>query len=254
MTDARFQPRTKGRLTPRAESRMTRLAPEPALRELVQQWWLPQWEVPAGTVREEHVLGYPVCNLVAEAGAVRLYGPTTRAAVRRLERRGWAVGALLTSAAGRHLADRPLRELVDRSVPVAAGPGARLDTIDGARRALVDILVGIADRVDADDRDALRLTATIDQGGITTVGELAAALHLSARSVQRLALRNTGLGPAALIRRRRLQEAAAEVRARPDRPLAEVAAAHGFADHAHLTREFARVLGFTPSTYRAGRV
>ena len=76
---------------------MTTTQKATALRELVQQWWLPQWEVPAGTVREEHVLGYPVCNLVAEAGAIRLYGPTTRAAVRRLEGRGWAVGAL-TSA------------------------------------------------------------------------------------------------------------------------------------------------------------
>ena len=31
----------------------------------------------------------------------------------------------------------------------------------------------------------------------------------------------------------------------------EIAADLGYADHAHLTREFRRVLGFTPSGYRS---
>jgi AraC-like DNA-binding protein len=32
-----------------------------------------------------------------------------------------------------------------------------------------------------------------------------------------------------------------------------VAADLGYADHAHLTRDFRTVLGFTPSAYRAGQ-
>ena len=35
--------------------------------------------------------------------------------------------------------------------------------------------------------------------------------------------------------------------------LAALAAEIGYADHAHLTRDFRAVLGFTPSSYRAGR-
>lgn len=35
--------------------------------------------------------------------------------------------------------------------------------------------------------------------------------------------------------------------------IADIAAASGFADHAHLTRTFRRLVGMTPSEYRAGR-
>ncbi|MHB1329902.1 MAG: helix-turn-helix domain-containing protein [Gemmatimonadales bacterium] len=35
-----------------------------------------------------------------------------------------------------------------------------------------------------------------------------------------------------------------------DRPLAEVAAAVGFADQSHLTRAFKRYTGMTPGAYR----
>lgn len=59
-----------------------------------------------------------------------------------------------------------------------------------------------------------------------------------------------GLPPAAMIRRRRLQEAVDTVRSEPGVDLARLAADLGYADHAHLSREFRRVLGFTPSGYR----
>jgi AraC-like DNA-binding protein len=36
-------------------------------------------------------------------------------------------------------------------------------------------------------------------------------------------------------------------------PLAEAAAAHGFADHAHMTRETRAFLGVTPGDIRAER-
>lgn len=36
----------------------------------------------------------------------------------------------------------------------------------------------------------------------------------------------------------------------PDTDLAAIAADLGYTDHAHLTRDFRQVLGFTPSEYR----
>jgi AraC-like DNA-binding protein len=55
-----------------------------------------------------------------------------------------------------------------------------------------------------------------------------------------------------LIRRRRLQEAAERVRGDPRADLARIAHDLGYVDHAHLTTDFRRVLGFTPSGYRRG--
>ena len=51
--------------------------------------------------------------------------------------------------------------------------------------------------------------------------------------------------------RKRLQEAAERLRIDPSTDLATLAAETGYADHAHLTRDFRAVLGIAPTTYRA---
>ena len=81
--------------------------------------------------------------------------------------------------------------------------------------------------------------------------DLAARCGVSERTLLRLAHTHIGMGPAAMIRRRRLQEAAQRVRDEPGTELAAIAADLGYADHAHLTRDFRRILGFTPTQYRS---
>jgi AraC-like DNA-binding protein len=85
------------------------------------------------------------------------------------------------------------------------------------------------------------------------VGDVAHQLGTSSRTLERVALRYTGFTPAALIRRRRLQDAADRLRRDPTIDLSRLARDVGYSDHAHLTREFHRVLGFTPSVYRETR-
>ncbi|HUQ82666.1 MAG TPA: AraC family transcriptional regulator [Gemmatimonadaceae bacterium] len=58
-----------------------------------------------------------------------------------------------------------------------------------------------------------------------------------------------GASPGALVRRARLDRAAAEV-AGTDRPLAEIAQWAGFGDQSHFTRAFKRHTGVTPGEYR----
>ncbi|MCT1803743.1 helix-turn-helix domain-containing protein, partial [Kocuria carniphila] len=103
--------------------------------------------------------------------------------------------------------------------------------------------------------DEARLANSLAEVGganssVVTVGDLAAALNVSQRTVHRLAKQYIGLTPHALIRRRRLQEAAEHVRSEPGVSLSSIAAAHGFSDQAHFTREFQRFLGQTPREYR----
>jgi len=86
------------------------------------------------------------------------------------------------------------------------------------------------------------------------VADAARLLGTSSRTLERVALAYTGFTPAALIRRRRLQEAAERLRCDPTLELAELAQELGYADHAHLTRDFRQVLGFTPSGYRDRQV
>ena len=96
---------------------------------------------------------------------------------------------------------------------------------------------------------ANRMVDLIDEGDIRSAPQLARTLHLSERSVQRLASRYVGMSAVLMLRRRRLQDAAERVRAEPATDLGELAAELGFSDQAHLTREFRQVLGFTPRQY-----
>ena len=85
---------------------------------------------------------------------------------------------------------------------------------------------------------------------VLRVDQLARRLDLSIRSLQRLSERYIGLPPLAVIRRYRLQEAAQRLREDPSVTVAQVAAELDYADHAHLTADFRRVLGLSPSQYR----
>ncbi|MBB1053089.1 helix-turn-helix domain-containing protein, partial [Dietzia sp. B44] len=85
---------------------------------------------------------------------------------------------------------------------------------------------------------------------IVRVDQVAAALGVSTRAVQRLAHRYVGLPPLKMIRRYRLQEAAQRLREDPSVTIARIAAELGYSDHAHLSADFRTVLGLSPRSYR----
>jgi AraC-like DNA-binding protein len=85
---------------------------------------------------------------------------------------------------------------------------------------------------------------------LVRIGDVASRLGVSARTTQRLAARYVGLPPAAMIRRRRIQEASERLRNEPDADIATIAADFGYSDQAHLANDFRTVLGLTPVAYR----
>ncbi len=88
-----------------------------------------------------------------------------------------------------------------------------------------------------------------DEGGRVRIAELAAALGLSERTLRRHCECAFGYGPKTLERILRFQQFLRLLR-RSTRPgLADLAAASGFADQAHLTREVRRLGGLTPATF-----
>ncbi|MCP2637810.1 helix-turn-helix domain-containing protein [Microbacterium sp. HD4P20] len=265
---------TRGVLYPGRLPRFTRLPPPDEASGLVSWFWIPQWNLPDGVETRQPILGYPAANLAVEPDGVTLWGATTRASERVLTGTGWAVGALLRPAALGRLTSSP-SELVDGSVPLdepelhAAVVAAMPD--EGA--AAYVVASWLVERVGAptpegrlaNDMADLFMTTPVPAprivdashhaAGSTTailrVEDAAAQLRVSVRTLQRLAHRTVGVSPAAMIRRRRLQEAAQRLRDDPGVTLAAVAAELGYVDHAHLANDFRRVLGLTPSEYRA---
>jgi len=87
-----------------------------------------------------------------------------------------------------------------------------------------------------------------DRSDVTRVAQVCDEYHLSERSLQRLTARRLGLNPKWLIQRRRLHEAADRLRAGTG-SLADVAADLGYADQAHLSRDWQAVTGYTPGEF-----
>ena len=85
------------------------------------------------------------------------------------------------------------------------------------------------------------------------VAELSEALHLSPRTLERAFQDRLGLSPRTFRRIQRLQWVLERLRLEPTCSLAELAVECGYADHAHLTREFRALMGQAPSAFRAGR-
>lgn len=75
---------------------------------------------------------------------------------------------------------------------------------------------------------------------------------ISPRHLGRLDRDWVGLSPGHLLRLRRFQRALRRLSLQPAVPLARIAFETGFADQAHLTREFRRYSGMTPSHFGLG--
>ncbi|MDQ0690708.1 helix-turn-helix domain-containing protein [Arthrobacter sp. W4I7] len=236
-------------------------APDP-VAELIQWFWMPEWNIEPGRTSRQHLIAHPGSNLVVELDGVVFSGPTTRASHRDLTGHGWAVGALLRPAAVSLFTDDPF-SLCDMEVAVVAEDLRRsvseaMTTYDGdARRgravnAFARWLACFAGpAVSEESLLANRLMDVIgSDGSVVRVEDAASALAVSQRTLQRVAKKYIGLSPAAMIRRRRLQDAADRIRLDASADLAAVAAELGYADHAHLTNDFRRYLGLPPSTYR----
>ncbi len=246
-----------------APVRLARLAVDSTIAHLVRHVWIPRWRLPPGVVVEQAALDYPSANLVIEGDTAALYGPALGRSRQRLEGTGWAFGALLQPGVARLLVDGPMRPLIGGSVPIDelrvtdAAPLVR-DVLaavsggdDGAALAAFEAWISAQHLVI--DRDAKLVRRVVELAehdrSILRADDLAVASGLSLRALQRLLREQLGLTPKWLIRRYRMQEAAALLAGPAPPPLAELAASLGFSDQAHLPREFRAVIGETPRRY-----
>ena len=172
-------------------------------------------------------------------------------------------GIRFRPGAARTLLRIPAAELRDRD--------ALLVDIDGrgANAALLGALVAAQDpavrrralerwarerigRASADDLLLVAAAASLTRDPRLSVAGLAADLGWGERRLHRAFLATCGYGPKTLQRIMRLQRALAAARL-ADLPaaLSDVALAAGYADQAHMTRDFGAITGFTPAAYLA---
>lgn len=246
---------------------MHRYAPSRDLVSLLRRFWVPVWSVPAGQQAPQKVLQYPVCLVVISHDYARFYGVVSGLSTTTLAGKGWAVGAMLAPAAG-YLMAGPVDAFTDRHVPLAEVLGTDTEALVArvravmnadphdvtAQRAAVAAVEGALRHFLPIDVEGELINAVVadieDDPEVLRVAQVCDRFGLSERALQRLVRRRLGLTPKWLIQRRRLQEAAGRLRA-GSTTHAEIAAALGYADQAHLIRDFACITGMTPGQFAA---
>ncbi len=249
---------------------------------LVEWFWSVAWDLPRGVEHDQEVINHPAGNISVgtlddrgvplDPAQGRVYGILENVSHRHLSAAGWTVAARTTVGGLGALLGRPARPLANTELSLADGvPG--LDA-----QQTVDDIIGLGDNVQRIDRLRVALNQVVElrdaelvaqarivgeiaahaeqDRDICRVEQLASAAGMSKRTLQRLFDVHVGASPSFVIRRWRIIEAAetaldATNHGREWRGWATVAAELGYADQAHLARDFKQHLGVSPSAYVA---
>jgi AraC-like DNA-binding protein len=232
-----------------------------ALSDVIRWFWIPRWNVTPGRTVRQNILPFPASNLVVTPDGVSLAGPTTGVSQRDLRGNGWAVGALLRPAGVGSLCPDP-QSIRDAEIEFdapdlhdAVTSAMHESDEDAGRKAATRAFAQWATARIEPPGDNGKLANTIEDiiaahRDLVRIDQIAERINVSPRQVQRLARRYIGLPPLAIIRRYRLQEAAQRLREDPNVTIAQVATDLNYADHAHLSADFRRVLGLTAHSYQ----
>lgn len=243
------------------------------LSEVVEVLWTGRWDLPADAPHTTELLSDPSVHIVFEAAErvsgdnvvimhrpeSRLVGVWTKLWRRTLAGRGFVRGVKLRPGALRAFADVSAIALSNRITPLSEvfGPGvAELERAvlnpDDDQAAFEPLVAWLRARRRPSPESRLAIVMVervVKDVTITTVDALARAFDSSPRALQRLFRDTVGASPKWVIRRARLQEVAVRLE-RGDAPsLAALAAELGYADQAHLARDFKRVVGKSPSAF-----
>ncbi|MFD9396005.1 DUF6597 domain-containing transcriptional factor [Streptomyces sp. NPDC060000] len=244
-----------------ARVRFRRPEPAPSLRPYVEHYWLIDWDLTEPYV--SHVVPHPAVHLVfqrfeGQEPFVEIAGVQQGLFTQKLEGRGRVCGVKFRPGGFRPFAPgRPVSHWTGRRVHLTGtDPAPVLTPADeSARVAALDAhLLALAP---APDPRADLATALVDRirtdRTMRRVSDLAGGEGLSVRRLQRLFAAYVGVGPKWVILRHRIHEALEHAEAEQAVDWAALAADLGYADQAHLVRDFTATVGVPPATYARHR-
>ncbi|WP_327184455.1 helix-turn-helix domain-containing protein [Streptomyces sp. NBC_01334] len=245
-----------------ARVRFRRPEPAPPLRPYIEHYWLIDWDLTEPYV--SHVVPHPAVHLVfqrfeGQEPFVEIAGVQQGLFSQKLEGRGRVCGVKFRPGGFRPFApEHPVSHWTGRRVHLTGiDPAPVLEPADEeARVAALDAHL-LAARVPRPDPQADLAMTLVDRirtdRAIRRVADLANDEGLSVRLVQRLFAAYVGVGPKWVILRYRIHEALERAEAERTVDWAALAADLGYADQAHLVRDFTTTVGIPPATYARHR-
>lgn len=225
-------------------------APAAGLAPYVAHYWSVSWDLRGQPPFRQKVVPYPQVHLSFLNDVALVRGVARGFVVRTLQGQGRVFGVAFRPGCFRPLLRRPVSTITDRTLPAAAiFDGAALPAEAGPETVDAFLLAHLP-RPDPTTETAAGLVERIARTpGLTRVDALAADAGLSTRAVQRLFSEYVGVAPKWVIRRYRLHEITERLAAGGTVDWAGLAATLGYADQAHLTRDFTKLVGEPPTVY-----
>jgi AraC-like DNA-binding protein len=241
---------------------LKRYAPSDPLAPFVDFYWIVRWDLRGQPAHDQTILPHPNVNLAFEASGAGIYGVDRALFVRRLSGQGKALGVRFRAGCFRPFWGAPVSQLSDRVVPATRvfGPLAEKTRqvimcaeSDAEMTAHAESLLfsALPERDAVAEQAADLVTLITSSSSLRRVDQLSGASGLSARSLQRLFADYVGVSPKWVMRRARLHEAALRADSGEVVDWAALASDLGYADQAHLTRDFTATIGVPPSRYAA---
>lgn len=239
--------------------RLRRYVPDTRLVNLVEQYWLVNWQLKNGREHIQRNLPDPNFHLTFDRQGVRLIGPVSKVYQYPMVASGFVIGVKFNPGSLNVLLESPSSDYVDKELSASKYFGSDVtDIFAVGAEALTDerivstlnkFLGRFVEPVTAQQTQVARLLECIKNSSeIYTVAQLAQRADLSVRTLQRLFNQYIGLSPKWLLRKYRLREALAELEINK-LTMIELATQLEYADQSHLIRDFKDMIGMSPAQY-----
>jgi AraC-like DNA-binding protein len=238
---------------------ITRHVPSAALAPFVRHYWFVRWSIPPGATYTQYLLPVPSANAVIQRETDVVGLSSAHRAERVLEGDDAAFGTLFRATGLSAIAKR-----APGTIPVGArwrdvfrGDAAPIRALafgGGSDEEIVAALerYWLAEEPVRDPRaDEVEAWVALaeNERSLGRAELLADRVGVGLRTLERRMRELVGFSPKQLLRRHRLQEAAARLEAGGEIDQAELALSLGYADQAHFVRDFAAVVGRPPAKY-----
>lgn len=236
-----------------------RRVPAEPLRACLEHYWLIDWDLPQPYA--SHVVPHPSVNIVFQQYEGRepfaeIAGVGLELFTQKLEGRGRVCGIQFRPGGFRpFFPGHPVSAWTGRRVTLPDVDAAAVlapDAEDDRVAALDAFLLALGPRPDPQADLAMTLVERVrTDRTIRKVTELARSEGLSVRLLQRLFASYVGVGPKWVILRYRIHEALEHAESGTPVDWPALAATLGYADQAHLIRDFTATVGVPPTAYAA---
>lgn len=238
---------------------LRRYLPDSTFQNLIDQFWLVDWDLPTDTTHTQVNLPDINFHLVVERDRLNIMGPVSKRYRYTMQAKGWVYGVKFELAALTSRLQKAPSHYVDKQLRIEDVFGVDgSDLFDSLKQSNTD-----HDRLEIFQSwlkpfsvsptpsmlKAKHLVEVIkNQSHITKVESLSSETGFSNRTIQRCFQQHLGVSPKWLIRKYRLHRAL-ELLEQDQSDISELVVWLDYTDQSHLIRDFKEILGITPHRY-----